>query len=155
MSFNRITILGLIVCLWFISTAAFAESITIVTPYFGTEENTYIDNLYGLKLEGSQNTKGLYIQSISPDEYQWNAFFYNTNNINDSDLSGLNFIYDRYFGKTQKVQNVAGIGVNYLKMKLDSVNVPGLSELQIDQDIPAPVRQHPKLKIINIPASPG
>ncbi len=133
MSFNRITILGLILCLWFISTAAFAESLTIVTPYFGTEKNTF--DSYGLKLKDSQNTKGLYIQSINPDGYQWNAFFYNTNNINDSDLSGLNFIYDRYFGKTQKVQNVAGIGANYLKMKLDSVSVPGLSEFQIDQDI--------------------
>ncbi len=135
MSFYRITILGLILCLWFIGTSAFAESVTIVTPYFGTEENTYIDESYGLKLKDSQNTKGLFIQSINPDEYQWNAFFYNTNNINDSDLLGLNFIYDRYFGKTQKVQNVVGIGANYLKMKLDSVNVPGLSEFQMDQDI--------------------
>jgi len=61
MSFYKMTIYGIVMVLLFIGTPVSAETLTIVTPYYGTEENTYIDNSYGLKLKDAQNTKGLFV----------------------------------------------------------------------------------------------
>jgi hypothetical protein len=135
MDFKLKTTLGLIMCLLFVGTPVFGESFTIVTPYSGIEENTYVDKSNNLKLKDSQNTEGLYVQSIDPEKYQWNVFLYKTDNINYSDLSGFNFIYDRYFGTDSGVQNVAGIGANYLKMDLDGMRLGPMGSFKMDQDI--------------------
>ena len=120
------------------SSPALAERITIVTPYCGMEENTYLDDQYGLRLEDSALLKGLYLQAIDTDRYQWNLFVYQTSDINYSDLLGFNFIYDRYFGKSARTQNVAGVGLNYLTVDLAGEHVPTaygpLDALTLDMD---------------------
>ncbi len=113
---------GLLTILW--ATPAMAEQITIVTPYWGMEENTYQNDEYGLKLKDTQATKGLYLQSIDTEKYQWNLFLYRTSDINDSDLTGANFIYDYYFAADAKGKNAVGVGVNYLQLDLSGKNLP-------------------------------
>ena len=109
------------------STCALAETLTIVTPYCGPEESVYADDEYGLRLKDTGMLKGLYVQSVNPATYQWNAFLYQTNDINYSDVTGLNFIYDRYFGVGERAKNVAGAGMNYLKVDLAGEQVPTTS----------------------------
>lgn len=86
--------LVIIMFLFLFAVPAFGSDFTIVTPYLGTENNTYIDNQYGIELNDSQLIKGLYVQRINPEKYQWNAFLYQTPDINYSNLWGINFIYD-------------------------------------------------------------
>lgn len=97
-----------------------AENLTIVTPYCGTEYNTYAHDQYGLVMKDSAPIQGLYIQSIDSAHYQWNLFLYQSSDINQSDLQGFNFIYDRYFGSDESGKNVLGIGMNYLKMEMEA-----------------------------------
>lgn len=108
--------LVIVFALFLFAVPAFGADFTIVTPYLGTENNTYIDDQYGIEFNDSQPTKGLFIQSINPEKYQWNVFLYQTPEINYSRLWGINFIYDRYFGGDAK--NVIGVGANYFEMTL-------------------------------------
>ena len=114
-----------VILLILVSTApVLAENIKIATVYWGTEDNTYQDDQYGLKLNDSQPMKGIYLQSIDTEKYQWNLFLYQTNDINYSDLTGVNFIYDYYFGANAKTKKVIGIGANYLQLDMAGQNVP-------------------------------
>lgn len=124
-----------------LAVPAFGDSITVVTPYYGTEENCFRHRDYGLSLKDSQTMRGLFIQSVEPDTYQWNIFLYQIRDINYSDLHGVNFIYDRYFGKAPG-QMVLGFGMNYLKMDLTGNNVPSasgrLDGLELDMSVFSP-----------------
>lgn len=108
--------------LFLFAAPAFGADLTIITPYLGTENNTYIDDQYGIELNDSQATKGLFVQSINPEKYQWNVFLYQTPAINYSHLWGVNFIYDWYFGKNAK--DVFGVGANYFEMAMLGEGVP-------------------------------
>jgi hypothetical protein len=57
---------------FFCEIPVMAADLKIITPYWGIEENTFQNN--GLKLKDSQEMKGLFIQSINPEKYQWNLF---------------------------------------------------------------------------------
>lgn len=116
-------------------TPVLAEKINIITPYFGTEENTYINEQYSLHMKDSQDTHGLYIQSIDPDQYQWNLFIYKTDDINHSNLLGANFIYDHYFGVNEQTKNALGFGLNYFQMDLAGKNIGGLAGFDLSLDI--------------------
>lgn len=118
-----------------VTTPVLADELKIITPYLGTEENTYINETYGLELTDSQTMKGLYFQSIDSEKSQWNIFIYQTSNINSSDLAGVNFIYDHYFGTAPETKNTIGIGFNYLQMNMQAKNVANLEALAIDLDI--------------------
>jgi len=100
------------------------ERITILTPYYGIEENTYFYGKYGVRLEDSAAMKGIYLQSIDTEKYQYNLFLFHTGNINYSNLDGLNFVYDHYFVSSPGKKNVLGAGVNLLRLDLDGRNVP-------------------------------
>jgi hypothetical protein len=138
MYFSKKTIFLTIFFAFFSVSPVLAEDFKIITPYGGMEENTYQNNQYGLNLKDSQAMKGLYLQSIDTEKYQWNLFIYQTENINYADLSGVNFIYDYYFGKDTNVKNVIGIGVNYLQLDLAGKNIPtsagSLDGFNLDQD---------------------
>ena len=116
-----------------------AGNITVIAPYYGTENNTYVNSEYGLNLEDSAAFKGLYLQSVNPEKHQWNLFLYRTDNINYSDLNGFNFICDYYFGKSHGSKNVAGVGMNYLKLDMKGEQVPTaggpLDAFDLDMDI--------------------
>lgn len=122
-----------------ISAPVLAEDLKIVALYQGTEENTYLNQAYGIKLKDSQPTNGVYLQSIDPEKYQWNLFIYRTEDINFSNLLGANFIYDRYFGVGDHAKNVIGVGANYLQMHLDGTGISTvmgtLNAFKLDQDI--------------------
>lgn len=123
---ERLTkIISLFAMFFLIRTSpVFAGDFTIVTPYWGVEDNTLINEEYGLELEDTEPMMGLYIQSIDTEKYQWNLFFYGTNDINDSDLRGFNFAYDRYFGAHDNVKNLIGVGMNYSKIDMAGEDVP-------------------------------
>jgi len=138
---NRLkrTIFFLVILLSFFSgISVMADDLKIITPYWGTEENTYQNNQYGLNLKDSQTMKGLYLQSIDTERYQWNLFIYRTENINYADLTGVNFIWDCYYGKDTNDKNAVGIGINYLHLDLAGKNVPtsigALNGFALDQD---------------------
>ena len=82
--------------------------------------------------------KGLYLQSINPERYQWNLFIYRTENINYADLTGANFIYDCYYGRDTNVKNAVGMGINYLHLDLAGKNAATsmgtLNGFNLDQD---------------------
>lgn len=109
-----------------------AADYKIVTPYWGVEENIYLNEKYGLEMKDSQTTKGLYLQSVNPEKYQWNVFIYRTEDINYSDLDGVNLIYDRYFGADAKVKNLIGLGVNYFRLDLAGENIPVNTGIRLD-----------------------
>jgi hypothetical protein len=115
-----LVILGVLV----IAKPVLGESFTIVTPYYGIEDNTMEYGKYGVELEDSAPMKGLYLQNVNPDKFQWNLFLYRTEHINYSDLWGFNFIYDYYFGTHDNIKNVIGLGMNYLDNNLMGEDVP-------------------------------
>lgn len=129
----------IVFCLLLTTTPVSAADFKITTPYWGVEENTYVNDKYGLKMEDSQSTQGLYFQSVNPEKYQWNLFVYRTEDINYSDLAGVNFIFDRYFGADADVKNLIGLGMNYIRMDLSGENIPtdtgNLGAFQLDQEI--------------------
>jgi hypothetical protein len=139
MNYLKNVIVMIALNLGIISAPALAENLKIGTLYQGIEENTYINQTYGMKLNDSQPTNGVYLQSIDPEKYQWNLFVYRTNDINCSDLLGANFIYDRYFGVEDHAKNVIGVGANYFQMDFDGTGIPALmgtlNGFKLDQDI--------------------
>ena len=48
-----------------INTPVLGAEVRVLAPYFGTEENTYTDDTYGLDLRDSGPMKGLYFQRPS------------------------------------------------------------------------------------------
>lgn len=119
-----LSLISIVFGLLFWGKPGLAADFTIVTPYWGIEENTLINEDYGLELEDTEPMKGLYIQSIDTKKYQWNLFCYRTNDINYSDLWGFNFTYDRYFGVHDNVKNLIGVGINYSKIDMAGEDVP-------------------------------
>ena len=123
-------------------TPALGEDFTIVTPYWGIEENTFVNEEFSLKLKDSQPIYGLFIQQINPEKYQWNLFLYRSENINYSDIQGLNFIYDHYFGVDTRNKKVVGLGLNYFQMDLSGENLPWgnrkLDGMEIDMQVFSP-----------------
>ena len=102
-----------------------ADVIRVVTPYLGTINNdmsrtmTHGEQSFDLKFNDDSLFKGLYFQCINPDKYQWNAFVYNSEDLNYSSLWGTHFIFDYYLGVKESSKYVIGAGIEYLKMSTD------------------------------------
>jgi len=130
-----------IISLLFISSI-FAETIRVITPYLGTVENDMSRTVTGspdeLKLKDDSLFKGLYFQSINPDKYQWNAFVYNSEDLNYSSLWGTHFIFDYYLGIKENSKYVIGAGVEYLKMETETDKIVPFSNFELSQNIYAP-----------------
>lgn len=124
MNIHKLLILLITLGLLLLAVPVLGADLTIIAPYYGTENNTYIDNQYGLELKDSSPMKGMYIQSIDFKKYQWNLFIYQTDDINYSDISGVNFIYDRYFGSDESGKYVFGVGMNYLDINMAGSQIP-------------------------------
>lgn len=139
MNYLKNLTMAIALCLGMITAPVLAADLKIGTLYWGTEENTYRNEAYGVEMNDSQPTNGLYLQSINPEKYQWNLFVYRTQDINASDLLGANFIYDHYFGVDDHAKNVIGVGANYLQMDLDGTGIltslGALDAFKLDQDI--------------------
>ena len=130
-----------IVSLLFISSI-YAEKIRIVTPYLGTINNDMSRSIEGypneLELDDSSLFKGLYFQYISTDKYQWNAFVYNSEDLNYSSLWGTHFIFDYYLGVKENSKYVIGAGMEFLKMDTETSEIVPFSNFGLSQNIYAP-----------------
>lgn len=114
--------------------------LTIIAPYWGNQDYSYTNETLGMELTETLNTRGLFIQSINPDRYQWNLFWYQTNDGNT--INGANFIFDAYFGTDPQHKKVIGIGLNYLEIELSKEGVPvmtgTLEAFNLKQQISSP-----------------
>ena len=79
-----------------------ADTLHVITPYVGPITNKVVSTTTGSEIEDQALMEGIYYQQINPESYQWNAFLYMFQDINQSDLYGGHIIFDKYFKKTDK-----------------------------------------------------
>ncbi|MCK5050496.1 MAG: hypothetical protein KAS53_02060 [Candidatus Cloacimonetes bacterium] len=137
----RKVIVVFIVVFVFVSSI-YAETIHVITPYLGTINNDMSRTVEGspieLKLDDSSLFKGLYFQWINPDKYQWNAFVYNSEDLNYSSLWGTHFIFDYYLGVKENSKYVIGAGMEFLTMTTETDEIFPFSNFELSQNIYAP-----------------
>ncbi|MBP7462198.1 MAG: hypothetical protein KBA26_12995 [Candidatus Delongbacteria bacterium] len=97
-----------------------AGDIRIVSPYLGSITDCYINRDRNLDLEDHSWMKGLFFQWVSPNRYQWNTFIYQSSDINYSTIWGGHFILDSYWKPGHRGRWVAGIGAEYLRIRMDA-----------------------------------
>ncbi len=119
-----------------------AKTIRVITPYLGTIENDISRTVEGspdeLTLKDNSLFKGFYFQMVNPEKYQWNAFVYNSEDLNYSSLWGTHFIFDYYPGVTEKGKYVVGTGMEFLTMDTKSNEIEPFSDFELSQNIYAP-----------------
>ena len=136
----RKVIVIFIVSLLFVSSMN-AEKIRVVTPYLGiinndmSREMAHGEQSFDLEFNDDSLFKGLYFQCINTDKYQWNAFVYNSEDLNYSSLWGTHFIFDYYLGVKENSKYVIGAGIEYLRMSTDA------DSLSFDTGAPPPAPQ--------------
>jgi len=97
-----------------------AEDIRIVAPHLGAITNKVEFGDYSINLEETVLLKGLYLQWIDTERYQWNLFAYQASDVNYSDVWGTHFIFDYYFGPDWGGKFLAGAGVELIGVDLDA-----------------------------------
>jgi len=114
-------------------------AIGIICPYLGPLSHRYENSARKLDLKDNGLLKGIYFQCIKPEKYQWNIFLYRADDINFSTISGLHFIYDHYFKDGGNGSLVAGIGLEYMQVKMaaDSAFAP-LKKMDMTNSISVP-----------------
>ena len=137
----RKLIIILIVSFLLISSI-YAENIRIITPYLGAINNDMSRTVEGmpseLELDDSSLFKGLFFQYINTEKYQWNAFVYNSEDLNYSSLWGTHFIFDYYLGVKENSKYVIGAGMEFLRMKTETDEIIPFSNFELSQNIYAP-----------------
>ena len=113
-----------------------AQSMWIITPYLGTLNNHL--KMDENPLEDSALMTGLYLQSIHPDQYQWNAFVYSSRDINESNLLGTHLIYDKYLNPKKSGKWAAGIGFDWIQIKTEADDLGMLQNFTMTNNIYAP-----------------
>ncbi len=135
-------IIAIFIISFLIISSIYAETIRVITPYLGTIENdmskTIEGSSNGLSLKDNSLLKGLYLQSINPGKYQWNAFVYNSEDLNYSSLWGTHFIFDYYPGAKEKSEYVIGAGIEFIRMETKTDKIVPFSNFELSQDIYAP-----------------
>jgi len=123
-----IAMAGILLSVALFGSFAQAETITLAAPYVGWVTNTYEDKIDSggksvtLKLEDSGFLAGLYLQSIDPALYQWNAFAYYSPDVNYSTLWGGHFIVDFYPIGDFLGKYLVGAGVEVIRIDMDAGN---------------------------------
>ena len=115
------------VCLGILALSIFpeslpAEDIRIIAPYIGFITDKVDQADYQLDLKETVLLKGLYLQWINPESYQWNLFVYQAADVNYSDLLGGHFIFDYYFGSDQGGKYLLGAGCEIMNVAMDAGN---------------------------------
>lgn len=119
---------GILLSVALVGSFAQAETITIAAPYVGWVTNTYEDtissgnNSIPFKLKDSGFLGGVYLQSIDPSLYQWNAFAYYSPDVNYSTLWGGHFIVDFYPIGDFLGKYLVGAGVEVIRIDMDAGN---------------------------------
>jgi hypothetical protein len=115
------------------------KNIRIVAPYLGTVTNVYENEERGLDLKDSSLLKGLYVQWVRPDVYQWNVFISQASDINYSTMWGGHFIFDYYFDVAEKHRNVIGAGYEFIRIDMDAgSNIAPLADFTLLNAISIP-----------------
>ncbi len=114
-----------IVCAGFFLCAAFpeasaAEDVRIIAPHIGAITNEVEFGDYSIDLKETVLLKGLYLQWIDTERYQWNLFAYQASDVNYSDVWGAHFIFDYYFGPDWSGQFLAGAGFEVISVNMDA-----------------------------------
>ena len=110
----------IIILSFIIGFPVFARDIRLVCPYAGPMTDAYTNDSRRIDLKDTKLLKGLFFQWIDPERYQWNAFVYQSSDINYSTLWGGHFVFDRYLRVNQKGKWVFGGGAEYLRIDLDA-----------------------------------
>jgi len=122
-----------------LSKSASAENIRIITPYLGSIRNVYENEEYLLDLEDSELLKGIYVQWINTQRFQWNLFVYQSSDINYATLWGGHFIFDYYFGVRGRAKYVAGTGIEFIRIDMDAGSkISPLSDFRLENTILIP-----------------
>jgi|SRR3989339_401008 len=103
-------------------SGARADDIRVACPYAGALVNVVevTHPPYTLSLEDTSLLKGLFFQWIRPQVFQVNAFFYQTSDINYSDVWGGHLMGDVYFLPSQWGSCVAGAGSEVISIAMDA-----------------------------------
>lgn len=117
---SRKTAIRIVLVFYVMAAPLQARTIRLVCPYAGTITDAYRNDGRGIELEDTGFLKGLFVQWVDPERYQWNAFVYQSSDVNYSTLWGGHFIYDRYFGAGGRGKWVAGGGVEVLRIDMDA-----------------------------------
>jgi len=133
---NRLSMLRIILILVF-AFSAFAKDIRIVCPYIGPITDVYKNDERNLEdLEDNSLLKGIFFQWVNPDRYQWNAFIYQSSDINYSTLWGSHFIFDYYFLSGERGKFVIGTGIEYLQIDMDAdSNIIPLQDFELQNNL--------------------
>jgi hypothetical protein len=116
---------------------AFGQNLQIFCPYIGTITDVYKDDK--LDLKDNSLLKGIFFQWVDPDHYQWNAFIYNSSNINYSTIWGGHFIFDYYIPAGDQSKFVVGSGIEYLRIKMDAdSNFYGIKNFEMTNNVYIP-----------------
>ena len=99
-----------------------AEDIRIIAPYLGVITDKVDEPSYQLDLKETVLLKGLYLQWINPEYYQWNVFGYQASDVNYSDLWGVHFIFDYYPASDRFGKYLLGAGCEIMNVKMDAGN---------------------------------
>jgi hypothetical protein len=122
-----------------LSKHLWAENIRIITPYLGSIRNVYEKKEYLLDLEDSELLKGIYVQWINTQRFQWNLFVYQSSDINYATLWGGHFIFDYYFGVRGRAKYVAGTGIEFIRLDMDAGSkISPLSDFRLENTILIP-----------------
>jgi len=136
---NKVILIFVIIMI--LACIGHTKSIKVVTLYGGTLSNEISRVMPGMNLDlkDSNFFSGLYIQSVKPELYQWNAFIYGSKDINNSDMFGSHFIADIYpCGSTDKSKFVLGAGFEFIDLKTQMDDYEGLTNFELKQKIYAP-----------------
>jgi hypothetical protein len=132
---------------------ATARDIRIITPYLGSIRNVYKNDEYRLDLKDSSLLKGLYVQWINTERFQWNLFVYQSSDINYSTLWGGHFIFDYYFGGRGRAKYVAGAGLEIISLDMDAgSHIDGLSDFKLENSIYIPYLRFGRYFPFDLPA---
>jgi hypothetical protein len=105
-----------------IACSVHAKDIRLVCPYAGPVTDVYRNGERKLDLKDTALLKGLFFQWVDTDRYQWNAFIYQSSDINYSALWGGHFVFDRYFSANERGKWVVGGGMEYLRIDMNAGN---------------------------------
>jgi hypothetical protein len=115
-----------------ISFPIFAKDIRLICPYAGPVTDVYRNDERKLDLKDTALLKGLFFQWVDPDRYQWNAFVYQSSDINYSTLWGGHFVFDRYFSARERGKWVVGGGMEYLRIDMKAgSNIKPLTDFKL------------------------
>jgi len=132
---NRLLNFRIILILVFAFSAS-ARDIRIVCSYIGPVTDVYKNEERNLDLKDNSLLKGIFFQWVNPDRYQWNAFVYQSSDINYSTLWGSHFIFDYYFLSGERGKFVTGAGIEYLKIDMDAdSNITPLTDFELQNNL--------------------